>query len=182
MRGYKPAFGSERGKSVSLDQFKQLYGSDPFYHWVGLDSELMYAAHKAAGGMTSIYRQLGSGCDQLFRTVIRDAFGLTADQVVWSYEVVKKDRTKHTLTLDARIDTDHIEGRPDAATRVNDWLARCGGLLGFKDSRIVQLRGAVFEARQGYKSADAKRSNADLAFGMNAASENYVPVLGSVDG
>jgi hypothetical protein len=39
-----------------------MYGADPFYHWVGLDSQLMYAAHKVAGGMTSIYRHLGIGC------------------------------------------------------------------------------------------------------------------------
>jgi len=31
-----------------------MYRSDPFYNWVGLDNPLMYAAHKAAGGMTSI--------------------------------------------------------------------------------------------------------------------------------
>jgi hypothetical protein len=34
-----------------------MYGADPFCSWVGLDSPLMYAAHKAAGGMTSVYRQ-----------------------------------------------------------------------------------------------------------------------------
>ncbi|MCX6277959.1 MAG: hypothetical protein NT004_07665 [Bacteroidetes bacterium] len=39
---------------VSLSGFLKLYGSDPFYSWIGLDSSLMYAAHKAAGGMTSV--------------------------------------------------------------------------------------------------------------------------------
>lgn len=173
---YRPRFGSDNPNGVSLDQFKALYGNDPFYHWVGLDSELMYAAHRAAGGMTSIYRQLGNGCEQLFQAIIRDQLALSRQQVVWSYEVVKKDRTKQTLTLDARIDTEHVK---DAATKakVVEWLGQAGRFLNLKTERIAQLRGAVFEARQGYKSADAKRSNADLGFGMNAASENYIPVL-----
>ena len=176
---YKPKFGSDRSTSVSLDAFKRLYGGDPFYHWIGLDSELMYAAHKAAGGMTSIYRQLGNGCEQLFRTVIQDSLALTQHQVVWSYEIEKKDKSKGTLTLDARIDVEHIQ---DAAKKSNvmQWLQRSGVFLKLNDERIGQLRGAVFEARQGYKSADAKRSNADLGFGMNASSENYIPVLAVV--
>jgi hypothetical protein len=45
------------------------------------------------------------------------------------------------------------------------------------DERIKQIRGAVFEARQGYKSADAKRQNADLRFGRNADAQNYLPVF-----
>lgn len=173
---YQPRFGFDRSKGVSLDAFKQLYGSDPFYHWVGLDSELMYAAHKAAGGMTSIYRQLGNGCEQLFRTIIQDLIGLTQPQVVWSCEIEKKDKTKATLTLDARLDLEHIQDE-EKKSRLKAWLARAGALLKLSAERISQLRGAVFEARQGYKSADAKRSNADLGFGMNAASENYIPVL-----
>ena len=176
---YKPRFGSDKSKSVSLGQFKVLYGSDPFYHWIGLDSDSMYAAHKAAGGMTSIYRQLGNGCEQLFRAVIQDALDLSASQVVWSYEVEKKDKTKGTLTLDARIDIEHVKNEI-VKGRVADWLKRAGTFLKLKEERIRQLRGAVFEARQGYKSADAKRANADLGFGMNAASENYIPVLAVV--
>jgi len=43
--------------------------------------------------------------------------------------------------------------------------------------RIAQLQGAVFESRQGYKSADAKRQSADLRFGLNASAENYLPVV-----
>ena len=176
---YRPKFGADRSRSVTLDDFKRLYGDDPFYHWVGLDSPLMYAAHKAAGGMTSIYRQLGTGCERLFRAIIMDALELAGEQVVWSYVVVKKDGTKGSLTLDARIDIEHV-GDAACKARVIDWLRRSGRSLDLSDKRIGQLRGAVFEARQGYKSADAKRSNADLAFGMNAASENYLPVLAVV--
>ena len=51
---YKPMFGKGRKGGMSLEQFQAMYGADPFYHWVGLDSPLMYAAHKAAGGSLSV--------------------------------------------------------------------------------------------------------------------------------
>jgi len=61
---YTPKFGvSSREEGLNLAGFKNLYGGDPFYSWIGLDSDLMYAAHKAAGGMTSIYRQIGSAAN-----------------------------------------------------------------------------------------------------------------------
>jgi hypothetical protein len=94
------------------------------------------AAHKAAGGMTSIYRQLGTGCEQLFREVIRDAFGLTPQQVVWSCEIEKKDKSKGTLTLDARIDTEHVQDEIKRG-RVTDWLKRAGNFLSRTDERIA---------------------------------------------
>jgi len=58
--------------------------ADPLYHWMGLDSPLMFAAHKAAGGMTSVYRQLGIGCERIFRQVLQDELELTDAQVAWS--------------------------------------------------------------------------------------------------
>ncbi len=173
---YRPKFGSESSSGVSLDGFKRLYGNDPFYHWIGLDSDLMYAAHKAAGGMTSIYRQLGAGCEQLFRELIRDSFGLTVPQVTWSYVVEKKDKTNGTLTLDARIDVAHILDMTKVS-QVTQWLQRTGQFLKLSNDRVSQIRGAIFEARQGYKSADAKRVNADLGFGLNASFDNYLPVF-----
>jgi len=177
---YKPKFGTEDSAGVTLEQFKMLYGQDPFYHWIGLDSDLMYAAHKAAGGMTSIYRQLGAGVDNLFRAIIKDSLLLSDEEVAWTYEIVKDDGANATLTLDARIDVEHITRKPDARERVVDWLKRCGTHLGLPKERIKQLRGAVFEARQGYKSADAKRQAADLRFAMNASMGNYLPVLSIV--
>ena len=46
---YKPKFGKGRGPGLEVQEFRVLYAADPFYHWIGLDSPLMYAAHKAAG-------------------------------------------------------------------------------------------------------------------------------------
>ncbi len=65
--GYLPKFGTDDEDGVSLAQFRTLYGADPLYHWIGFDSELMFAAHKASGGITSLYRQLGIACERLGR-------------------------------------------------------------------------------------------------------------------
>ena len=54
-RKYKPAFG--QGRKVAFAEFQQLYSADPFYAWFGLNDALVYAAHRTAGGITSIYRQ-----------------------------------------------------------------------------------------------------------------------------
>lgn len=174
---YRPKFGTTDKTGVALAGFKDLYGGDPFYHWVGLDDDLMYAAHKAAGGMTSIYRQLGQGCERLFRAIVRDSLGLSDEEVSWKYEITKKDGTRGTLTLDARIDLGHIADRADRQRKVREWVGRCAKSLGYSEGRSRELRGVVFEVRQGYKSADAKRQNADLQFAANALSEDYLPVL-----
>ncbi len=47
---YKPAFGRGRGDGITLERFQEVYRADEFYSWFGLDSPLVYAAHKAAGG------------------------------------------------------------------------------------------------------------------------------------
>src|SRR5450631_3473903 len=85
---YKPKFGQgASGDGLTLAQFQTLYQSDSFYSWFGLDNPLMYAAHKAAGGMTSVYRQIGIGCEKLFRTIIQDSLQLSATDVKWSYDL-----------------------------------------------------------------------------------------------
>ena len=174
---YTPKFGAAEGEGVSLEGFKTLYGSDPFYHWVGLDDDLMYAAHKAAGGMTSVYRQLGRGCEQLFRAVLKDSLGLSDEAVSWAYVIKRRDKSNRVLTLDARIDLDHLENHHVARQKIRDWLDSCANSLNYSNKKIAELQGVVFEVRQGYKSADAKRQNADLQFATNALSANYLPVL-----
>ncbi len=46
--------------------------------------------------------------------------------------------------------------------------------------RVRPLRGIIIEVRQGYKSADSKRQNADVRFGVRAYNENYLPVIAIV--
>ena len=174
---HKPAFGRSGSKGVDIEQFREMYGNDPLYHWVGLDSDLMYAAHKAAGGMTSIYRQLGIGCERLLRKIIQDEYQLDDTQVAWSYTYDKGNETLATHTLDACIRTKDI-GEREKRKIFNDWLIATAQSMDYSDSNVNALNGAVFEIRQGYKSADSKRQNADLRFGMRARSDDsLLPVV-----
>lgn len=173
-RTYRPKFG--QGRSVSMKRFRQLYGADSFYHWFGLDNPLLYAAHKAAGGITSLYRQIGLGCEHLFRAVLQDQLGLSDEHARWSYAVDTSEGRKRTLSLDARIRPSDV---CDAAARqrIAEWLAGACVSMEVADGIARNLCGAVFEVRQGYKSKDAKRQNADVANAGNAYRHAYLPVV-----
>ena len=170
---YLPAFGVSAGEGLKLADFQALYGADEFYSWIGLDSPLVYAAHKASGGMTSIYRQIGIGSERLLREIVKDAFLLRQEDVEWKYEYQKTKKQKAFHYLDARISVENL--RKSDVSRVNEWLSlakkRTHG-----DSR-TNLKGAIFEIRQGYKSADSKRQNADLRFGARAYQVGHLPVV-----
>lgn len=173
---YKPAFGKDSEEGVTVEQFRGLYGADLLYSWIGLDSDLMYAAHKAAGGMTSIYRQLGVGCERLLREVVIDQLGISEEDAKWSYDYEKEDGTHATHTLDLRIDGESLKSS-EHKQKLKGWLQKASELLGLQPERANNLKGVVMEIRQGYKSADSKRQNADLRFGMRAYNENYLPAI-----
>lgn len=173
---YKPKFGQGQGVGLSLDAFQQLYGGDPFYSWFGLDHPLMYAAHKAAGGITSVYRQIGTGCEELFRQLLRDQLGLSEAQTVWSYSVPTASNRTRVLSLDGRFDINDIQGEP-TRTRVANWLRESATQASIAAEVTAILKGAVFEVRQGYKSKDSKRQNADIANATTAIAQGYLPVV-----
>lgn len=178
---YKPKFGLGAGAGLSLAQFQQLYGNDLFYEWFGLDNPLMYAAHKAAGGMTSVYRQIGIGCERLFRHIIQQTLDLQAADVIWSYEIAGAYNKTRTLSLDARIPTSQLVA--EAATqRFQFWLNDAAKAAGVATSVIEALSGAVFEVRQGYKSKDAKRQNGDISNAATAYASGYLPCLAVLSG
>lgn len=173
---YRPKFGKGQEAGLTLEEFHELYRSDPFYSWVGLNSPLMYAAHKTAGGMTSIYRQLGIGCQWLFKRVLQDTLGLTAEQAEWSYTIPMPNGKTRKLALDGRIEFGHIsDGKP--RKRVELWVAEAQDKLLLNVDARKGIRGVVFEVRQGYKSMDSKRQNADIANASSAYAHHYVPVL-----
>lgn len=169
---YKPAFGKGAKGGFSVDQFLNLYGEDLFYSWIGLNEPLVYAAHKAAGGLTSVYRQLGVGCERLFRAVIHLRLELSEQQMNWSYEYDKPNGEKGIHTLDARIDSSDLNA--DDEKRLVSWLSSA---LSEADASATNLRGVIFEVRQGYKSADSKRQNADLRYGMRAYQASRLPAF-----
>lgn len=175
---YKPMFGKGRaGGGMTLKQFRLMYGADPFYSWIGLDSPMMYAAHKAAGGMTSIYRQVGIGAQWVFNKVLQHTLGLTAEQAAWIYEVPNTSGGTRNLSLDGRIELAHIADA-EVRARVRAWVKKgLRRVMVDPAAKNAPRKGAVFEVRQGYKSKDSKRQNADLANAAHAYVEGYLPVV-----
>lgn len=173
-KNYRPKFG--HGAGYSRAEFQALYRSDAFYTWFGLDSTLMYTAHRAAGGMTSIYRQIGIGCQRLVQRVLMDQLRLTETQTSWSYEIKPRGSASRTLTLDARIELADVAERTRRA-ELSRWLKIASKQAGVDAAVQKVLRGCVFEVRQGYKSKDSKRQQADLANASAAYASAYLPVL-----
>jgi hypothetical protein len=174
-RLYKPKFGNAiQADGYTLAQFHNLYGADPFYSWIGLNSDLMYAAHKAAGGMTSVYRQIGIGCERLFRKIIVDQTGYeNASLATWSYSAKTRAGKSKTLSLDGRLECNEIKNLAVKAV-VERWIASyCKNL----SEVIPPKNGVVFEVRQGYKSKDSKRQNADIDNATVAWANGYMPVF-----
>lgn len=170
---YRPAFGKAQ-EGVTLADFRSLYGSDEFYSWIGLDSPLVYAAHKAAGGLTSIYRQIGVGAERLLREIIKDCLNLSSSQVAWQYEYQKTRTAKAIHQLDARISLSDL--REQDRERIERWILETRKTATGSRKTAV-LDGVVFEIRQGYKSADSKRQNADIRFGLRAYQAGLLPVV-----
>lgn len=173
---YIPKFGHSNQGGFSLEEFQQLYGNDAFYSWMGLDNPLMYSAHKAAGGITSIYRQIGIGCERLVREIFIDYLGLSKDEANWSYTVASANGKPRTLYLDGRIICEAIRV-PDAKERIEEWKTAVSDLLSLSPNIKDAMAGFVFEIRQGYKSKDSKRQNADIANASNAYANGYIPCL-----
>jgi len=172
---YQPKFG--QGKNgLTLQKFQELYQADPFYHWFGLDSPKLYAAHKAAGGITSVYRQIGLGMEKVFRQVLQDFLKQTEEESNWSYIIPSTDSNKpRKLKLDGRIALSAVR----VASRkriIRNWLRQASRQIGIDES-AVSLHGMVFECRQGYKSKDAKRQNADVANASSAYVNGYLPCV-----
>ncbi len=171
---YKPKFG--HGAGLSLAEFQSLYQADPFYTWFGLDSPLLYAAHRAGGGMTSVYRQIGIGCQRLIQRIFMDTLGLSTEEASWSYETTRRDGRRQVLSLDGRIPTSAIRDK-DQRDLLTRWLrSACSATETSSEIKRV-IKGSVFEIRQGYKSKDSKRQNADLANAATAYAEAYLPAL-----
>lgn len=174
---YKPKFGQKvAAGGLTLAQFQALYQSDPFYNWFGLDNPLLYAAHKAAGGMTSIYRQIGIGCERLFRAIIKDSFELDDADIVWAYETTDSSGRTRKLLLDGRITADRIINKANRSN-FRAWMQDCAGALDIDPSVFTALTGVVFEVRQGYKSKDSKRQNADIVNAAVAYTKSYLPCI-----
>ena len=162
-----------QAQPIDYEAFAKMYRADPLYSWFGLDAPLMYTAHKAAGGMTSIYRQLGIGCERLWRQLLIDQFSLSFADASWSYQTPTAAGRRKTLKLDGRLDLDHIGSAPGKRQGVEQWLTMASAQLEIRTS----INGVVFEVRQGYKSKDSKRQQADLDNASHALKNAYIPAI-----
>lgn len=77
------------------------------------------------------------------------------------------------LSLDGRLELDDIR-ESQVRDRVANWIREYGKIIGIDPSN---LKGAVFEVRQGYKSKDSKRQNGDIDNATVAYAYNYLPVF-----
>jgi len=170
---YCPKFGQGGKKGLSYDDFQQLYDNDPFYHWFGLSSPAFYSAHRVAGGITSVYRQIGLGMETVFRKILQDHLGQTEEECGWSYEIPGSSGSKtRKLSLDGRILPDRIKGK-ERKIIIKNWIQEAKRIVGGS----LEILGVVFECRQGYKSKDSKRQNADIANASSAYKHQYLPCV-----
>lgn len=173
---YTPKFGHGQKGGFTLSEFLELYGADPFYNMLGLDNRLLYSAHKAAGGLTSIYRQIGIGCERLVRAIFMDYLNLDENDVRWSYTYINAKGKKRKRYLDGRIIINNIQNYT-VRSRCDAWITKLADSLDIPFSIRKGMQGVVFEVRQGYKSKDSKRQNADIANASNAYAKGYIPCL-----
>ncbi len=172
-KDYRPKLGTSDKQGIDLAGFQSIYGQDLFYSWIGIDSDLMYAAHKAAGGMTSVYRQIGVGCERLFRKIIIDVCEYEAPQYAeWSYTTKTTAGKSKKLSLDGRLQFTKINNG-DLSERLDSWVSSYCKTLDVEKPQ----NGVVFEVRQGYKSKDSKRQNGDIDNATVAWSKGYLPVF-----
>jgi len=81
-----------------------------------------------------------------------------------------------TLSLDGWIPLEKVAVECRKSPTIN-WLSEAAQSVGLKKSDAKGLRGAVFEVRQGYKSKDSKRQNADVSNAANAYATKHLPVV-----
>ena len=93
--------------------------------------------------------------------------------MTWSYSAKTRSGEPKKLSLDGRLGLEDI-ARQDVRERTRKWLEDYCKQL---DIPAVPRRGAVFEIRQGYKSKDSKRQNADIDNATVAWSHGYLPVF-----
>ena len=94
----------------------------------------MYAAHKAAGGITSVYRQVGIGCQRIFHQMLQDYLGLSPEEATWSYVVGTRK-----LSLDGRIETDDVK-KPEVKERIREWMEGAGRIANLPEHTLDLIK------------------------------------------
>ncbi|GAB4424186.1 MAG: hypothetical protein OHK0015_02690 [Chloroflexi bacterium OHK40] len=108
--------------------------------------------------------------------MLQDHLSLSPEQATWSYTVESVRGKQRKLSLDGRIDLAHVTDEA-ARARVHAWISEVANKIGLPDETLSNIKGVVFEARQGYKSKDSKRQNADIANASKAYAYLYIPAI-----
>ena len=82
------------------------------------------------------------------------------------------ERQDAHASLDGRVPLDNIVDK-NKRESFHGWMREAASMLGVETKVFETLTGTVFDVRQGYKSKDSKRQNADIA---NAATA-YIKAL-----
>jgi hypothetical protein len=144
---------------------REMPQADPFMHWFGLNTSIVSSARARAGLVTSIYRQIGLGCERLLVRLVQDKFGIPSGSCAWS-QVVEGQRR----SLDACLRFADVEQR---STELRAWVAAACVALDIPQCET----GVVFEVRQGHKSGDSKRQLGDKKNAAKALQEGFLPVM-----
>ena len=112
---------------------------------------------------------------------MKDSLELSEEDVTWSYRVTLPNGRTRTLHLDGRVPLDKI-GSKGKRNRFHDWMRDSAEMLDVDPKVFKNLTGTIFEVRQGYKSKDSKRQNADIANAATAYTKGYFPCAAILSG
>lgn len=101
---------------------------------------------------------------------------MSAADAQWSFNATDMSGSSRTLRLDARVDLRNICDDEDRE-RFREWINDASASIGVGPGVAEALNGAVFEVRQGYKSKDSKRQNADMVNAAMAYTHEYLPCI-----
>lgn len=144
---------------------REMPQADPFATWFGLDSPSVIKAKSRAGLVTSVYRQIGLGCERLLLRVLQDSLGIPSESCGWFQFVEGQKRSL------------------DACVRLGQVMTRRVELKAWMDMACQVLKhpscdeGVVFEVRQGHKSGDSKRQSGDCKNAKEALEQGLLPVM-----
>ena len=106
--------------------------------------------------------------------MLRDSLGLSDADVTWSYVVPTANGKSRTLYLDGRVPLEKVADK-SKRHQFHDWMKKAADEVGVDPKVFANLTGTIFEVRQGYKSKDSKRQNADIANAATAYTKAYLP-------
>ena len=131
-----------------------------------MGQQVFYSVFKVIANSVNLnlhfrYRQIGIGCEKLFRTILQDAFDLTDEEANWSYEIPTSGGRTRKFYLDGRVRLDKINDS-DAKQRFHDWMRQSAELVNVDPDVFATLKGAVLVGYHGHCGCRDKCSDFDI--------------------